>query len=69
MPLSFGYQLHAQGQGQPQDMTQSRNLFVGNVSLLLQILDCIQCRCIYRIHSYTIVVLPVYPFPVPVLSS
>jgi len=36
MPLSFAYQLHAQGQGlsqgQTQDMTQSRNLFVGNVS-------------------------------------
>ena len=39
MPLSFAYQLHAQGlgqgQGQTQDMTQSRNLFVGNVSLLV----------------------------------
>ena len=48
MPLSFAYQLHAQGlvQGQPQDMSQSRNLFVGNVSLLLQILDFIRCRCI-----------------------
>jgi len=36
MPLSFAYQLHAQGlvqgQGQTQDMSQSRNLFVGNVS-------------------------------------
>jgi len=45
-PLSFAYQLHAQGQGQTQDMAQSRNLFVGNVSLLLQILDFIRCRCI-----------------------
>jgi len=44
MPLSFAYQLHAQGQ--TQDMTQRRNLFVGNVSLLLQILDFIRCRCI-----------------------
>jgi len=33
MPLSFAYQLHAQGQ--TQDMTQSRTLFVGNVSFLL----------------------------------
>ena len=64
-PLSFAYQLHAQGQGQTQDMAQSRNLFVGNVSLLLQILDFIQCR----IHSYNIEVLPIYLFPVPVLSS
>jgi len=49
MPLSFAYQLHAQGlgqgQGHTQDMTQSRNLFVGNVSLL-QILDFIRCWCI-----------------------
>jgi len=39
MPLSFAYQLHAQGlgqgYGQTQDMNQSRNLFVGNVSLLV----------------------------------
>jgi len=33
MPLPFAYQLHTQGQ--TQDMTQSRNLFVGNVSLLV----------------------------------
>jgi len=36
LPLSYAYQLHAQGQGlsqgQKQDITQSRNLFVGNVS-------------------------------------
>ena len=52
MPLSFAYQLHAQGQGQPQDMTLSRNLFVGNVSLLLQILDFIRCWCISHTFVY-----------------
>jgi len=35
MPLSFAYQLCAQGLGQTQDMSQSRNLFVGNVSLFV----------------------------------
>jgi len=58
MPLSFAYQLHAQGQRQ--DMTQSRNLFVGNVSLLVSN-SRLYPMSVYI--AYICILSKFYPFP------
>ena len=69
MPLSFAYQLHAHGlgQAQTQDMSQSRNLFVGNVSLLLSN-SRLYPMSVYI--TYIRILSRFYPFvPFPFLSS